>query len=157
MNNATGGAKVQLSGTKILLVEDCPDQQRLLYHYLRNAQADVALECNGEAAVDSVAKASQKGTQFDAVVMDLVLQQMDGICATEQILRISPAVAVVGLTANGSDAVETAWRRAGCIAYLTKPVTKDALTKVLAEGISMMRIDNEIRRGLIASRPLTEL
>jgi CheY-like chemotaxis protein len=138
------GAALKLTGQNILIVEDCPDQQRLLAGCLRSADASVELECNGEAAVERVNRAAKTGAQFDAVVMDLFLEEMDGIRATEEILEIDPSIAVIAITGNATSTTEQRWRRAGCISFFEKPVVKAEFINAIAQGIALKQIERRL-------------
>jgi CheY-like chemotaxis protein len=114
---------MKLDGLKILLVEDCPDQQRMLLHLLEQEGGLVYLECDGYAAVRMVRRAMRDGQPFDAVIMDLVLEASDGIDATRSIVQMCPSMPIVAITAHGSEKIEKQWRAAGCHEYLEKPLT----------------------------------
>jgi CheY-like chemotaxis protein len=117
-----------LEGRQVLLVEDSPDQRRLFAALLEYAGATVTLECNGEAAV---ATATQSPTPFDAIVMDLSMPIMDGIEATRQLRSRGYEGAIVGITAHDTEGLEDSWIKAGCDAYLTKPLDTTALVNTV--------------------------
>jgi CheY-like chemotaxis protein len=113
-NPAVGG----LVGKEILLAEDCPDQQRLLATLLQNAGAKVTLECNGEAAVDAIARET---TIYDAIVMDFAMPVMDGIEATRTLRQNGYRGPIVAITAHDCKVTKDSWQEAGSSVYLTKP------------------------------------
>lgn len=114
---------MRLRNKRVLVVEDCPDQQRLLLHILRKEGAEVDLECSGSAALDTIRKQQRAAKQYHAVLMDLILEEEDGITATRELRAFEPLLPVIAITANGSAEIERRWRLAGCCAYLEKPVT----------------------------------
>ncbi len=118
---------MRLRNKRVLIVEDCPDQQRLLLHILQKEGAEVDLECSGAAALDSLRKRQREAKQYHAVLMDLILEEEDGITATRAIRAYEPLLPVIAITANGSAEVERKWRLAGCCAYLEKPVSRATL------------------------------
>jgi PAS domain S-box-containing protein len=67
---------------RVLLVEDCPDQQRLTCRFLKGHVAEVDLECNGDASVDLVYRAIREKNRFDLIILDLY-----SIADTDWILR----------------------------------------------------------------------
>jgi DNA-binding NtrC family response regulator len=152
-SNFTGnGEFMRLTGKRVLLVEDCPDQQRIYLQFLLSEGADVTLECDGFAAVRTAKKASMKNQPFDAAVMDLVLAQSDGIRATKSILAETPSVAVIAVTANGNAKIARDWYRAGCMRYFEKPVAKEALIESLVRAIevrSNFALAAQLSAGLI--------
>ena len=125
-----------LRNRRILVVEDCPDQQRLLLNRLQEQQAEVELECNGAAAVDTVRRNQRMARHpFDAVIMDLFLDEDNGITATRAIKAIEPYLPIIAITANGSPQIEVEWREAGCTAYFDKPLDYKVLIDQLAKAI----------------------
>jgi CheY-like chemotaxis protein len=126
---------MKLDGMQVLLVEDCPDQQRMLLHILENEGASVYLECDGFAAVRTVQKSIRKQSPFDAVIMDLVLEASDGIDSTASIFKLDKKLPVVAITANGSPQIELRWRRAGCVEYLEKPINAQLLIAAVRHAI----------------------
>ena len=124
-------SSMSLQKKNILVVEDCPDQQRLLLSILQRVGATVTLECSGSAAIDTIRRQHRALKKFDAVVMDLILDEADGITATRSIRALEPLLPVVAITASGSAAIERSWREAGCCAYLEKPFSHQKLVESL--------------------------
>lgn len=122
------------------MVENSPDQQRLFLNFLQDAGAGVELECDGFAAARRVRKSARLQEDFDAVVMDLVLEESDGIEATLAITETSPNLAIVAITANGNPEVEIAWRNAGAVDYLEKPITRDTLIESVCKSLTLMSL-----------------
>ena len=120
-----------LDGSRVLLVEDCPDQQRLTLGFLKEETREIELECNGDAALLKVLDAKNQGKPFDFVIMDLYLIDSNGIEATIKIREVDAMVSIVGITAYGTPDVEKLWKAAGCDIYLAKPFTKDQLIESL--------------------------
>jgi CheY-like chemotaxis protein len=84
----------------------------------------------GAAAVNAVAK-----KHYDAVLMDVMLPDIDGVDATRRIRALPGSagrVAIVGVSGRGQADDAAAGRAAGMDAYLTKPLSPSALTRVLA-------------------------
>ncbi len=127
---------MSLKNRRLLVVEDCPDQQRLLLTVLKGEGAEVELECNGAAAADTVRRNQRESRHpFDAVVMDLFLDEDDGISATREIKSIEPLLPIVAITAHGSQQIDAEWKEAGCCAYLEKPLDHKVLIKNLVTAI----------------------
>jgi len=90
---------------------------------------------NGEEAVAAYRAA---GGAFDLVLMDCEMPVMDGYTATAEIRAIEeqaalPPVPVVALTAHVLEPQRQRMRDAGMSHFLSKPVRKDAVRKLLAE------------------------
>lgn len=81
---------------------------------------------SGEDAVRQVAEAVP-----DVVLMDLMMEGLDGVEATRQIRRLSPRTQVVVLTSYHDDAHLFPALRAGAISYQLKTVRIDELAETI--------------------------
>ena len=89
------------------------------------------LELVGEARSGEAAVALCAAKHPDVVLMDLIMPGIDGVAATEQVLRRSPGTKVLVLTSfSDSDLIERALR-AGAIGYLLKSVSGDELAAAI--------------------------
>ncbi len=70
----------------------------------------------------------------DVVLMDLVMQGMDGVTATREIKRLSPRTQVIVLTSYHDDEHIFPAIRAGAISYLLKDTTPDDLVKAVRKA-----------------------
>lgn len=118
-----------LEGVRVLLVEDCPDQQRLMVKILEYGGANVTLECNGSAAVNRI-KRTPDG--FDVIIMDFFMPLTDGLEATRLIREDGNLTPVIAVTAHHSDHLETMWQMFGCNAYLRKPLNPREVQEIVA-------------------------
>lgn len=77
------------------------------------------------AQVDSGAKAVRScgDARPDVVLMDLVMPGMNGVAATEEILREHPRTRVLALTSFSDEELVESALRAGAIGYLLKNIT----------------------------------
>jgi CheY-like chemotaxis protein len=116
---------------RILVVDDSQNNRLLYQAYLRSSQYQLTFEEEGKAAVDRFAT-----SDFDLILMDMEMPVMDGLAATRAIraletergARLTPIIAV-----SADVSVEDIERTgdAGCTAYLTKPVSKLNLLRVI--------------------------
>ena len=60
--------------------------------------------------------------KFDLILMDMQMPEMNGLEATQKIKLIRPKLPVIATTANTFDEDEVTCRKAGCDAFLTKPL-----------------------------------
>ncbi|MCA2980159.1 MAG: response regulator, partial [Myxococcaceae bacterium] len=116
---------------KVLLAEDDDVSARLAQSMLEWLGHHVERVGDGLSAV---ARSAQ--TPFDVVFMDVDLPRLDGLEATRRIRQREgegqARLAIVALTANAVKADERACLSAGMDAYLSKPVTVQALSDVVA-------------------------
>jgi two-component system phosphate regulon response regulator OmpR len=100
---------------RILLVEDDPRLADMLSEYLGEAGFRVTVAALGAAAL-----AHLSGTEFDAVVLDLMLPDMDGLDVCRQV-RTASDTPVLMLTARGDAIDRIVGLELGADDYLPKP------------------------------------
>jgi PAS domain S-box-containing protein len=113
----------QLQG-RVLLVEDGPDNQRLLALLLRRAGLEVVVAENGQQAIERVQEARHAGSAFGLVLMDMQMPVMDGYTATKILRRQGFAVPIAALTAHAMDTERSRCIAAGCDDFATKPIDR---------------------------------
>ncbi len=122
----------QLEGLRILLVEDGPDNQRLISHVLRRAGAIVTLASNGVEGVEAF-ESVVKTEPFHVVLVDIQMPQMDGHEATRRLRARGYETPIIALTAHAMAGDRTACVQAGCDSYLTKPIDRELLVRTCRE------------------------
>ena len=118
---------------RILLVEDEPDAARMLAKGLREQAYAVDLAIDGHAAIYQ-----SSITDYDAVVLDVMLPGPDGLQVCRELRKRGSPVPVLMLTAR--DAVEDRIAGLDCGA-------DDYLAKPFAFGELLARLRAVIRRG----------
>jgi GAF domain-containing protein/CheY-like chemotaxis protein len=114
---------------RILLAEDNPVNQKLALRLLERMgyRADVAT--NGLEAIGAL-----EGADYDVVLMDVQMPELDGLEATRRIRRRWPGdegPRIVAMTANAMDGDREACLAAGMDDYISKPIAPDALQATL--------------------------
>jgi two-component system, sensor histidine kinase and response regulator len=120
---------------RILLAEDSPEVSWIIRRFLEGPDYQVDLVRDGGVAVDLF-----RITNYDLVLMDIQMPNFDGYWATREIrtwerenhLKPTP---IVALTAFPREEDPQKSLRAGLDGYLVKPVTKEALRKVLEKHL----------------------
>ncbi len=107
-----------LTGLRVLLVEDMPEQQRLLTRSLCIAGAEVFLECNGRAAIDTVGRSVQP---FDVIIMDLLMPVLDGASAARALRKAGVSTPILAISAKEGEGVRTECLMSGCNEFMAKP------------------------------------
>jgi DNA-binding response OmpR family regulator len=103
---------------RILVVDDDPAIRELLAAYLRGRGLDVTEEAGGAAAVSALSL-----SRVDAVVVDLKLQDGDGIEVVRAAAACDPPVPAVAVTGLGDVEAAVATMKAGAADLLLKPFT----------------------------------
>ncbi|WP_375202238.1 ATP-binding protein [Hyphococcus sp.] len=127
--NASDG-HVVFKGQHVLAADDSAVNREVVQEALSRLNLKVTLAGNGKEAL---ALAQQQ--EFDLVLMDCSMPEMDGFEATMALRAFEQhkgrmRVPVVALTAHVAGK-ENDWRAAGMDDYLTKPFTLDSLSTVL--------------------------
>ncbi len=111
---------------EVLIVEDTEIQASLVGGFLSGQHTVVGW---AQTADEAVSLAEE--TDPDAVVMDLNLEEGNGIEATRRIKAFGEGISVIISTVNVSDEVKQRALEAGGDEYLTKPYDSDELLEVL--------------------------
>ena len=109
----------------VLVAEDV-DSNFLLLKTLLGKRCNLLWAKNGEDAVNQF-----KEHQPDLILMDIKMPHMDGLEATRLIRSYSKEVPIVALTAFAFESDKDRAIEAGCDDFLTKPISQNALEKVL--------------------------
>ena len=115
----------------ILLVEDNKINRTFALALLTKAGHRIDVAENGLQAVDAVSRAD-----YDVILMDIQMPEMDGVQATRRIRKMaSPKgnVPIVALTAHALAGQREEYLAAGMDDYLSKPVNPTALLDKLGE------------------------
>jgi len=131
---AAGAAEgvAQLSGARILLVEDNTFNQQIALEMLEEAGCVVCLAQNGLEALDLLAKAP-----FDLVLMDVQMPVMDGLQAT-RLIRLDPrlqGLRVLAMTATATSADRERCMEAGMDDFISKPIQPALLFQSVARWL----------------------
>ncbi|QDT62817.1 response regulator [Calycomorphotria hydatis] len=134
-----------LTGLSLLVVEDNPDEQRLIAHYVERSGGGVMLECNGKSAVYTMKKMMPETDQIHAVIMDLYLPEDDGISATREMRALGYDGPIIATSSRADDDNISEWITAGCDTFLDKPVARHDLIASVVRNCcdTMLREINE--------------
>lgn len=124
------------SHLRILVAEDNPDNQNLDRLMLEKAGYKLDIACNGREALEKCAV-----YEYDLVLMDIQMPEMDGYEATFQ-LRKTPAykkTPILALTAHGLDSDIQKSLSFGMNAHITKPLKKKVLYEALNKWLDSRR------------------
>jgi CheY-like chemotaxis protein len=115
----------------LLVAEDSDDSYNLFQVYVKGEGHTVTRALNGLEAVEMV-----KSSEYDLIVMDIDMPQMDGYTATRTIREWETEqrrtrIPIVLLSAESASRQRRIGASAGCSGYLTKPVPKNDVLEAL--------------------------
>ncbi len=120
--------------TKILYVEDNPDNVYMLTRRLKKKGFELIIAGDGQEGIDKAIEESP-----DLILMDLSLPTMDGWTATAEIKKIDKVkdIPIIALSAHAMPEHRDRAIKAGCSDYDTKPVDIKRLLSKMAQYIEL--------------------
>ena len=120
--------------TKILYVEDNPDNVYMLTRRLKKKGFELIIAGDGQEGID---KAIEENP--DLILMDLSLPTMDGWTATAKIKEIEEVkdIPIIALSAHAMPEHRDRALKAGCSDYDTKPVDIKRLLSKMGQYIEL--------------------
>ncbi|HCR91644.1 MAG TPA: hypothetical protein DIW50_14555 [Prolixibacteraceae bacterium] len=119
---------IKWAGKTILIVDDNKDVLTYMNEILGDCKAKIITAESGNEAIE-ICNWAEK---IDLILMDIQMPGMDGYAATREILKLYPDIPVVAQTAHAMAGDETKCLRAGCVAYISKPIEKQKLQQTIS-------------------------
>lgn len=116
----------------ILIVEDDYSSEFYLETLIKGICKGVLFARTGKEAVIL----SQKNPDIDFILMDIKMPEMDGFEAIKQIREFNKKVVIIAQTAYALAGDREKLLEAGCNDYISKPIKKDVLMKMLSKHLS---------------------
>lgn len=127
---------------KILLAEDTPLNQILVKKIVQKWNYEIDVANNGREALDLLEK-----NNYDIVLMDIQMPEMDGYTATQAIRNMKDAVKksipIIALTAHATNEEAQKCLHMGMDAYVTKPFNPGLLLKTIVQ-LATKRSNQEV-------------
>ena len=120
--------KVDVGRVRLLLIDDEKDFVNILSKRIKRRKIDVTETFSGAEAIQAL-----RGQEFDVAVLDLKMEDMDGIEVLKMLKIMDPKLAVIMLTGHGSAEAAEQGIKLGAFDYLTKPCElEELLEKIMA-------------------------
>ena len=123
--------KGELTGFEILVVEDDADSRGFLARLLQDCGARVTTAADGSEAIQAASTGD-----YDLILTDLRMPEMDGLELTRAVRRLSLGAHVIVITAYGDCASFTNAMDLGADAFVRKPFTVDQILEVIRSAMS---------------------
>ena len=132
-SRALAGA-LDLQGLQLLLVEDNEVNLAVIEAFVVSAGGTCDVATSGTAAIKACARGS-----YDVVLMDIHMQGMDGLTAS-QIIRAArdpegPPIKIIAITADARPEVQVQAADVGMDGWIAKPFHRDQLVLAIQEAL----------------------
>ncbi len=136
----------ELSGAKILVVDDNKVNRAILEEQLSSWNFDVTTVANGWHALSEATEAVTNGRPFSLIVLDHQMPNMSGeevlkILRNQQGVMDTP---VIILTSIGQQGDGDAWKKLGATAYLLKPARSSMLLETIVSSLERDTVQTPI-------------
>jgi len=137
-----------LKGVKLLLAEDNELNQIIALTYLNRWGIEAETALNGIEAVDKIKKAD-----YDIILMDIQMPEMDGIEATKIIRNeLNKKTPIIALTAHAFNDEKEKYMQEGLNDYVTKPIDENVLYRAIVNQLgsnqNLIPIEKKIGRPI---------
>jgi DNA-binding NtrC family response regulator len=135
--------------SKALVIDDDVSTLEFMKFQLKDEGFEVMTAERGQKGLDFV-----RETEFDIILTDLNLPDLNGIEMVKQCKQISPDTEIIMITGFGSMEKAIEATKAGAFHYVEKPVNFDELNLLIGKAVERKQQAKEIKelRGKLASR-----
>lgn len=128
-------SKAILEGKRVLLVEDHPLNVEITRRILERQEMEIVWAETGSVALELFEKHGEY--HFDAILMDILMPEMDGLEAARRIRkaaqRDAQIIPIIAMSASAAQEDVDACKEAGMNSHIAKPVEPQRLYQVLCE------------------------
>ncbi|SFR56036.1 response regulator [Thiomicrospira sp. ALE5] len=126
-----------LSGKRILLVEDNPINQQIATELLQETHADITCADNGQIAVSFVVDQQQA---YDLILMDIQMPVLDGLNAARMMRAAGITTPIIAMTAHALEEERQRCLEVGMNSHLSKPIDPAGFYKALANWLQVTAV-----------------
>lgn len=125
----------ETSQAKILIVDDETAQMKALCNTLQDHDYKTVGFSSAKAALAELEK-----SEFDLLLSDLMMPEMNGIELLQGAKKISPDLVCIIMTGEGTIATAVEAMKSGALDYILKPFKLSAILPVLERALSVRRL-----------------
>ncbi|MBC2709991.1 MAG: response regulator [Desulfosarcina sp.] len=134
IDNKVSGQDFSLPSLDILVAEDTPFNQKYIRRLLDNWHCRATIVDNGRLAIEALAN-----QDFDLVLMDVQMPEMDGLTATarirEQEKKTNHHVPIIAMTAHAMRGDRERCIEVGMDDYVSKPISSTTLLEAICRVV----------------------
>ena len=119
---------------KLLLIDDEKGFVEVMSKRLSKRNIQVTKAFSGTGGIQAL-----RGEDFDVAVLDLKMEDMDGLEVLKIFKTMVPQMPVIMLTGHGSEEAAREGIRLGAFDYLTKPCELEELVQKIHEAVGARR------------------
>lgn len=114
------------------------ENEEINYEYMRTIlpimgfKLNIIHAWNGKEAIELC----KKNKAIQLVLMDIKMPEINGIEASKQIKQVNPKIKIIIQSAFDDEENRSLAKEAGCDLFVSKPVTKETLSKLIQEYLS---------------------
>ncbi len=129
----------RLRGARVLLVEDSPLNRQVALEFLAEAGVEVDTALNGREGVERI-----RAAQYDLVLMDIQMPELDGLSATRTVRADSrfADLPIIAMTAHAMSGDRELSLAAGMNDHITKPIDPDLLYAAMLRWLRHRRVSD---------------
>jgi len=141
---------------RLMLVEDNPINQQVALGLLEQLGLSADITANGLEALNLL-KLSSIDNQYDAILMDCQMPEMDGYETTKNIRRGTAGehykmIPIIAMTANSMQGDKRKCIDAGMNDYIPKPIEADVLAKKLSHWLQYTRPEKTVKDQAVLNK-----
>ena len=136
-----------MKAPRVLIIEDDPDGRASVIEAVEEGGMTTTAAATGQDGIDAF-----KADDFDVVLSDLVLPDIDGIDVLTRLLKIRPGIPVMIMTAYGSVESSVKALKSGAYDYITKPLDLDDIQTKLRRAIEASQLRRQVDNFQLTAR-----
>ncbi|SHE56509.1 Response regulator receiver domain-containing protein [Marinitoga hydrogenitolerans DSM 16785] len=119
---------------KILVVDDDNVIRNVLKKFLEQANYEVDLAEGGIKAIEMI-----KNTEYDVILLDIIMEDLDGIEVLRKAKKLSPLTTVIMMTAYSSPDYVLHALTLGATDFIEKPFEPEQMLQIVKENVKRVK------------------
>ncbi len=129
--------------TRVLLVEDEELARKTLAFYLNTIFDEVVLSCDGEEALLIIKENEQNNKNFDLILTDLNMPNVNGMQMIDEVLKFSPNQRFIIVSAHKNEEDLLKLINLRVCGYFVKPLNIDNMMEMLQKAKEEVILDKQ--------------